>query len=138
MDLCLVRISERKNNGTFKHYFFFTERPIDAAVPFPFEVQHEPVTMNVSPISNSRPTAAISNEPVEVLVDSELRSMDNRKLMIQPSNETKKYFCSYCKKVVVKLPRHLEKMHKEEDDVRKLRFAKGIFFVSVHLQTIFI
>lgn len=105
---------------------FFTESHVDE--PVPSEVHHEPVTMNVSAISGSRPTIAISNEPVEVLVDRELRSMDSRELMVQPSDQTKKYFCTFCKKIVVKLPRHLEHFHKGEDDVQKLRSATGILF----------
>lgn len=97
----------------------------------------EPVTKNVSAISGSRLAVTISNKPVEISIDHKLRAMDSRKLRVQPSNETKKYFCGYCKKVVVKLPRHLEQMHQDEDDVQKLRSATGTFILLLHISNQF-
>lgn len=47
---------------------------------------------------------------------------DDRKLIVKTSKDagfSKKYFCPYCKTLQSKFPRHLERIHKNEPDVKK-------------------
>ena len=47
---------------------------------------------------------------------------DDTDLIVQRTytKSTKKYFCMYCKKLFSKLPRHLENVHSNEENVKKI------------------
>lgn len=47
-------------------------------------------------------------------------ALDDAQLTVPTSKikGAKKYFCFYCKKLVFKMARHLEMMHKNEEDVK--------------------
>lgn len=64
--------------------------------------------------NNSRKSKSLNN------TDEKVPKLDLRFLQVPPSKEnSKKDFCIYCKKLISKLGRHLENVHKEEDNVKR-------------------
>lgn len=68
----------------------------------------------------------VSSEP-DNIKPKHTRGCDKSVMSVEFSDEsTKKLCCPYCDKLVVKLARHMEVKHKEEQEVKRfLSFPKG-------------
>ena|ERR1700744_2540004 len=73
-------------------------------------------TDNIKSLPMSPPRVLMNVNPSQ-------RSCDNTEMVVSTSNESKqekRLFCTYCKKTVCKLHRHLMSVHKKENEVKPL------------------
>lgn len=86
---------------------------------------------NETPKTNNIESMPISPSQLLVNVNSSRRSCDNTNLIVPTSDENKqekRLFCTYCKKNVSKLHRHLTTVHRKEKEVKRLiNLPKGKF-----------
>lgn len=74
-----------------------------------------------------KPFYNLQNVHVEI---EKLSPLQNEEVVVNAtsSNKTKKYFCKYCKLLFSKLTVHLERIHNNEEEVKKFMvLPKGMF-----------
>ncbi|XP_051173700.1 uncharacterized protein LOC127289663 [Leptopilina boulardi] len=78
-----------------------------------FQKSHNDSNVQLKNDTGTANTSAKSSSP-------NVSALDDSSMLVYTSNKgSKKYFCIYCKKLKTKMARHLEMVHKNEDEVKK-------------------